>query len=124
MSEHKAFFGDAEHTFKLTPALILELEGVTGAGIGALARRVFRGDFRHVDILATLRLGLIGGGMASEAAARLVETYGANRPLGEAYQVAVGVLEAAWFGAARTVEDVIATEEAAMTAALTGELAA
>ena len=40
--ELKTFFGDAERTFALTPVLIEELERLTGAGIGAIAKRLVR----------------------------------------------------------------------------------
>jgi hypothetical protein len=35
-----AFFGDGEHQFLLTPALIVELESKCGVGIGMIAARV------------------------------------------------------------------------------------
>jgi hypothetical protein len=44
---HRAFFGDAEHSFRLTPELIVELEAKTGTGIGALCRRLFAGPRRQ-----------------------------------------------------------------------------
>lgn len=33
---HKAFFGDRDREFSLTPHLIPELEKITGKGIGAI----------------------------------------------------------------------------------------
>ena len=48
MTDLKAFFGDAERTFKLTPALIVELERKTGAGIGGLSKRIFAGEFKVI----------------------------------------------------------------------------
>ncbi len=45
MTAFPAFFGDAEYQFKLTPALVLELERKTGAGIGTLCSRVFAKQF-------------------------------------------------------------------------------
>ena len=59
---HRAFFGDAERDLSFSPELIVELERKTGAGIGGLCKRLFAGDFRHVEILEIIRLGLIGGG--------------------------------------------------------------
>src|SRR5690606_22117530 len=86
---HRTFFGDGERAFSLPPALILELERKTGTGIGGLCRRLFAADFHHADILETIRLALIGGGESPEAAAGLVATYGAARPLSEIYPLAV-----------------------------------
>ena len=93
-----AFFGDGEHSFRLTGKMTVELEKATGAGIGALCTRVFNKQFAHSDISETLRLSLIGAGMAPERAASLVATYAIDRPLIETYHVAVAVLELAWFG--------------------------
>ncbi|MCC6736526.1 MAG: gene transfer agent family protein [Bauldia sp.] len=97
MSEHRAFFGDAERTFRITPELIAELETKTGAGIGSLCRRLFAGEFRHADIAETIRLGLVGGGEQPARAASLVAAY-ASKPLAETYALAVAILEALWFG--------------------------
>jgi hypothetical protein len=97
--QHKAFFGDAERTFKLTPTLISELERTTSAGIGGLCRRLFIGEFKLLEITETIRLGLIGGGETPQAAAALVATYVADRPLAETYPLAVAILEVLWFGA-------------------------
>jgi hypothetical protein len=100
MSEltHRAFFGDAEHDFCITPELIIELERKTGAGIGGLCRRLFAGDFRHADVTETIRLGLVGGGTAPKEADALVSAYASNRPLAEIYPLAVSILETLWFG--------------------------
>ena len=95
---HKAFFGDAEHVFSLTPPMVLELEAVTGAGIGGLFRRLTQSDFRAKEITETIRLGLIGGGMTPESAARLVETYVPATGLIESYSLALAILETLMFG--------------------------
>lgn len=95
---HTAFLGDGEHEFALTPDMIAELEHVTNAGIGGLCQRLFRGDFHLKEVTETIRLALIGAGMTPEKAARLCETYVAKRPIAENYQLAVEILETAWFG--------------------------
>jgi hypothetical protein len=100
---HSAFFGDGERTFKLTPELIVELERKTGSGIGGFCRRLFVGDFGHGDLVETIRLGLIGGGETPENAAALVGAYVVGRPLSESYPLAVSILEALWFGAAKEI---------------------
>lgn len=96
--KHVAFFGDRDHTFHLTPAMIRELEAVTGTGIGAIYRRLTDRDFRHGDMLAVIRLGLIGGGLAPEIAARLVATYAEPTPILEVYRLALDVLTVLFFG--------------------------
>lgn len=95
---YRAFLGDGERDFHLTPALIVELEQKTGAGIGALFNRMIARDFRFGDIVETVRLGLIGGGASPAEAHRLVTSYVHDRPLAEALPIALSILEAIWFG--------------------------
>jgi hypothetical protein len=96
---HRAFFGDSERDFRITPELIVELERKTGAGIGGLCRRLFAGDFKHADVTETIRLALIGGGTSPKEADALTNAYAVNRPLSEIYPLAVSILETLWFGA-------------------------
>ncbi|MEO9340478.1 gene transfer agent family protein [Mesorhizobium sp. SB112] len=97
---HVAFFGDSERRFALPPELILELERKTGNGIGGLSRRFFSGDFRHQELLETIRLGLIGGGTEPEEAASLTAAYAAPLPVMELYALALPVMETVMFGKA------------------------
>jgi hypothetical protein len=93
---HKAFFGDREREFLLTPHLIPELEKLAGKGIAAIIS-----GFRHAalaDISGTIRLGLIGAGEAPQEAHRLVSTYLPIRPLGEAHLLALDILTDLWTG--------------------------
>jgi hypothetical protein len=98
VTPHRAFFGDAEYDFRLTPSLVIELEHKTGAGIGALCTRVFNKHFAQADIHETIRLALIGGGVAPERAAKLIASYAVDRPFSETYPLAVAILDAVWFG--------------------------
>jgi hypothetical protein len=100
----KAFFGDGERTFALTPVLIEELERKCNAGIGMIAKRLFAGQFSHADMLQTIRLALIGGGEKPQVADSLVQVYAANRPINEALPLAVAILETAFFGKASEAE--------------------
>jgi len=95
---HRAFFGDAEYPFRLSPPLITELERLSGMGIGALCQQLFAMNFRHADMLATIRLALIGGGMAHGEAERMVRTYAADLPMMNAYPLAVDILDRLWNG--------------------------
>ncbi|MYZ46469.1 gene transfer agent family protein [Propylenella binzhouense] len=117
----RRFYADLEHVFALTPPLIAELERITGSGIGGLCRRIFAGDFKHAEIVAVIRLALIGGGLDPETAAALVTTYTAVRPLVEAHELAVAILETVFFGAPQDVGDVLAAEDAELTAYLHGD---
>lgn len=107
----REFFGDRERAFSLPPELIVELERVTGDGIGGLCRRLFAGEFRHAHIAETIRLALIGGGETPQRAAELVAAYAKPRPLAETYPLAVAILETMYFGEPQTSEIVEETGE-------------
>ncbi|MGY3575277.1 gene transfer agent family protein [Bradyrhizobium sp. USDA 4504] len=98
MTPYSAFFGDAEHTFQLTPKLLPELEAKCGP-IGALFNRVNYRQFSQADLSETIRLALIGGGTAPKRAAELVAAYVADRPIAETYPIAARILERVFFGA-------------------------
>lgn len=98
MTSHRAFFGDADHGFRLGPDQIPELERVTGLGIGELSRRLLRGDFRYDDLRQTIRLALIGGGTVPETAAALITAYVDPRPLNESMLLATEIVSALYFG--------------------------
>jgi len=96
--KHTAFFGDGEHTFALTDDMITELERITDLGIGALYLRTVNMQFKLVDLVEIIRLGLIGGGSTPEQAMRLTDTYARNRPVDELFPLALDVLDARWGG--------------------------
>lgn len=98
MTPVQAFFGDGEYSFRLTPALIIELENKCNAGIGTICSRVFARQFAQTDIAETIRLALTGGGTAPKRAQELIAAYVADRPLSESYPLAAKILERLWFG--------------------------
>lgn len=111
--EHKAFFGDGDHTFALTDDMILELERVCDTGIGALYQRAIAMQFKLADLVEIIRLSLIGGGGATpEQAMRLVDAYGRNRPIAEILPLALDILDRRWSGDTDTT-DTTDTDEAA-----------
>lgn len=97
--KHTAFFGDAEHAFALTDPMIAELERLSDLGIGAIYLRLVRAQFKLADLVEIIRLGLVGGGTAPDAAMRLVDTYARNQPLERLYPLAFDILDARWSGA-------------------------
>ncbi|MFN3362831.1 MAG: gene transfer agent family protein [Allorhizobium sp.] len=101
----RAFFGDGEHDFTLTPWAIGELERITGTGIGTLIQRIPEYRFHHAELTETLRLALIGAGMSPEAAAQKVAVYATPRPIAEVLPLVLGTLQRAWAGAGDPVED-------------------
>lgn len=96
---HRAFFGDGERPFALTDEMVMELETVTGTGIGVLFQRLMAQAFKLADLSEVIRLGLIGGGTNPEEAARLVNSYARNRPVAEVLPLATTILAARWLGA-------------------------
>lgn len=101
----RTFFGDVERDFRLPPELVIELERISGAGIGGFSHRFFKADFRHADLLAVIRLGLIGGGETPKTADALIAAYAIPRPLMEIFPIAVGTLEMLMFGKVTTDEE-------------------
>lgn len=93
---HTAFFGDGEKTFALTDDMITELERITELGIGAVYLRAVNMQFKLVDLVEIIRLGLIGGGATPEQAMQLTDTYARNRPMDELFPLALDVLDARW----------------------------
>ena len=68
-------WADGEYLFALKYKQIKELERICDAGIGVILARIATGQFGADEILETLRLGLIGGGMDAVAAKNKVEVY-------------------------------------------------
>lgn len=95
----RLFVGDAAHDLALTPPMIVELERLTGRGIGGIFRRLAASEFAFAEVVETIRLALVGGGMEPQRADEIVETYVKPRPLAEIFPIALSVMEAAWFGA-------------------------
>lgn len=93
---HKAFFGDREREFSLTPHLIPELEKLTGKEITAIIEGTRRMGF--AEMVHTVRLGLIGAGEHPKEAAELVQTYVNAHPLGELHLLALDILTELWTG--------------------------
>jgi hypothetical protein len=105
------FYGDGLRRFVLTPALVMELERRTGSAIGLLMKRVVASEFHVVEIMETIRLGLIGGGEAPETADALMRAYAHPRPLVESYLLAVNILDALMVGEAPEVQQEQSGEE-------------
>lgn len=116
-------FADGEYTFALPLPHIAELQRKTGAGIGALFARVLKGcvqvggevmlnphtaEFYALDIVETLRHGLIGGGkgivsgeevvVTPTLATKLIDTYVLGVPLNVSWSKAASILIACVVG--------------------------
>lgn len=91
-------WGDGEHYFRLGRKVIQELQEKTGKGPFALYRRIEAGDWTIQDLSETIRLGLIGGGMAPAEAAKLMKNYFDDTPLLQHWPAARNILLAALTG--------------------------
>jgi hypothetical protein len=100
MIEHRAFFGDGEKTFALPAEQIFELERITGATIGAVWSQFMALQPGFANIMAVIRLGMIGGGASPKDAAALVDAYAKPTPIMESFQLAFDILAARWNGTA------------------------
>jgi hypothetical protein len=90
-------FPDQPRIFALKIGQLRLLQEKCGAGPMAVLRRLSSGDWLVDDVIETLRLGLIGGGVKLEEAVKLRAEI-EQRPLGEAVPAAIVVLSAALVG--------------------------
>lgn len=118
-------FADGEYTFALPLERIDELQIKCGIGIGGLYARVIKGfvrdpvtgqvmtapgaaEFYALDLIETLRQGLIGGGkgivngaevkVTPQVANQLLRNYVLDRPLNESWSMAAAILGACIIG--------------------------
>lgn len=92
-------WADGTYPFCLPLAQLEELQTHCDAGPMVIADRLQHGRWKTQDVYQTLRLGLIGGGMAPVDALRLVTLYGPPvRPAAESALPALAVINAVLFG--------------------------
>ena len=103
-TSHVAFLGDSERTFCLTAPMIVELERLTGSGIGLIFAKFADLAFSHREMVEIIRLGLIGGGTSDREAHDLVEAYVKPRPISEVRPLAWEILRSLWFGPVKVDE--------------------
>ncbi len=130
-------FADGRYTFALPLARIDELQRKTGVGIGALFARVLKGchqvgaeiviapghgEFYALDLIETIRQGLIGGnhGVVNGAEVKvtptlvnsLIQNYVLEHPLSDSWSLAASILGAVIVGYDPPKKDEPATERA------------
>lgn len=93
-------WGDGTHTFRLPIGQLRELQEKTNCGPMELLNRMIRGTWRLDDVRETIRLGLVGGGMAPIDALALVARYvdPPRNALAEAVPMAQAVISVLLFG--------------------------
>lgn len=105
-------WGDGTYVFALKLKQIEELQRLCGAGLGEIAQRLLvERRWRVCDIVETIRLALIGGGLPSVRARELVETYIDGHPLADPrdpanhLMTAQAVITAAYFGVEEAADE-------------------
>jgi hypothetical protein len=104
-------FADGDYLFALKLRQIEELQRLCRAGLGEIVERMWSRRFYAADIVESIRLGLIGGGLPPIRARELVETYVDGRPFVDendpscSYAVARAVLGAVYFGVRVAMEE-------------------
>lgn len=91
-------WADGEHRFRLRIKELRELQDKCDAGPAEIMMRLASHRWRVDDILQTIRLGLIGGGMTPTEALVLVSRYVEQRPLAENVVIAAEIIAAAVSG--------------------------
>jgi hypothetical protein len=92
-------FVDGPHEFRLGWGELVKLQETCDAGPYVIYQRLMLGQWRMQDISATIRLGLVGGGMKPEEALRMVQGNVETRPPLESLPLAQGILGIALQGA-------------------------
>jgi hypothetical protein len=97
-------FGDGPHEFQLPVKQLDALQDECGCGPAELFLRLMSHRWKRKDIRETIRLGLIGAGMDSMAALRLVKLYVDDQPLMQFVPIAKDIVEAVLQGIAEVTE--------------------
>lgn len=92
-------WADGDYVFRLGWSELAKLQEACDAGPYVILNRLVDGAWRVADISATIRLGLVGGGMPPTDALKKVREYVEDRPPIESLMVAQAVLSAAIVGA-------------------------
>lgn len=104
-------FADGDYRFRLAWGELITLQEERGAGAYVVLDRLLNGLWHVQDISSVIRLGLIGGGIDSIRALKIVRTYVEARPPLEHLVYAQRILGAAIAGVPE--EDVGKKSEAA-----------
>lgn len=100
------FVGDGKYDLCLKIEQLILLQEKTGVGPYVLQQRLMMAEWYVADIIETLRLALIGGGMAPREAYNLVTTYCVEGELAKYSILAYNAIYAALHGAPEEDEEV------------------
>jgi hypothetical protein len=111
-AEVELAWADGTYLFALKLKQIEELQRLCNAGLGEIAQRLLvERRWRVSDVVETIRLGLVGGGLPAVRARELVDTYVDGRPLADPRDpanplaTAQAIIMAAYFGVAEAAEE-------------------
>lgn len=91
-------WADGDYPFRLGLKELVEHDEACNAGPAYVARALIDGTWRIKHVRETIRLGLIGGGMAPSKALVLTKRYVDERPLRESIPLAIAILMAVLTG--------------------------
>ncbi len=91
-------WADGAYVFALPLAQLEELQTICDAGPAVIAQRLELGLWTSKEVYHTLRLGLIGGGMAPRDALQKTRLYVLDRPWMENVMPALAVIHAVLVG--------------------------
>lgn len=119
-------WADGTYPFCLPLAQLEELQSLCDAGPMVIAQRLEHGAWTSKEVYHTLRLGLIGGGMAPPDALRKTRLYVLERPWLENVLPALAVVQAVLVGkrgepVGKSPADGEASDPAARTESSTSE---
>lgn len=93
-----------EHEFALPIELLRALQDKCDAGPAWVLARLGSGQWMVDDVVATIRLGLEGGGMDKERARKLVKQHVEDKPLTLSVLTAQAILMLALYGGEEDVD--------------------
>ena len=98
MQSYRLVWVGGEHSFLLTLGNLRALQDACNAGPNEIYERIRAGTWRIDDLFETIRQGLIGGGMAVDAASELTTRLFNQHPLDAFTATALSVIIAALVG--------------------------
>lgn len=111
-------WGDGEYLFALKLKQVEELQRVCDAPLGVITERLLTDHYDIRDIVHSIRLGLIGGGLAPVIAQQKIEQYVEGQPIdslddpSSPLKTAKAVIQALHFGIDATETEDPKTEAA------------
>lgn len=91
-------FAGSQYRFRLAISHWQKLETDLGIGPQQIIERVHSGQWVAADVQKVVLWGLVGGGMQTHVAADMIRDFLDPVPMFRAWELAVQILNAGWFG--------------------------